>query len=101
MDYKKLFERQRNKEALAAYNLEKKLLKSKKRAVYIPLEHEDINWYWDHNEVCRFDELWKTGVSLLDMAEQLNRAPVEIMLMIMDRDLEGHIKPRKGGIWGV
>ena len=95
-----MFEAQRNKEALAAYNLEKRLLKGEKKLLYIPLEHEDINWFWDHNEVCRFDELWKTGVPLLDMAETLKRTPLEVALMIMDRELGEHIKPRKGGLHG-
>lgn len=87
-----------NKEALAAYNMEKKYLKSQKRAVYIPLEDVEIDWFWDHNQVMIFDELWNIGVPLSDIAEELDKTFLEALLMMADRAERKFIKPRKGGL---
>lgn len=96
----KILASRNNKEALAVYNIQKKYNKGKNNALYIPLEQADINWKWTPNEVSHFDWLWKTGVSLMDIAEKLSRPPVEIVIMIIDRELRGKLKPRKGGFYG-
>lgn len=98
--YEQMYAKMRNREALAIYNLEKKYNRNQNAAIYIPLEDAAIDWYWNPKEVSHFDYLWNTGVSLEDMAEELKRPVLEVVLMIFDRDYRGKIKPRKGGYHG-
>ncbi|PWW06294.1 hypothetical protein DFQ01_103196 [Paenibacillus cellulosilyticus] len=66
----------------------------------IYLACEDMNFAWDEVEVRKFHELWKAGVGIFDIAEQLKRDPDEVALLIIDRSRQHRIQPRTGGIWG-
>lgn len=94
-----LLQRFKNKEALAILGLERKYLKKRNNgAIYIALEDADFTWI--PKEVGQFDDMWAEGVSLFDMAKVFKRTPLEVALLMMDREVRGKIKPRPNGIWG-
>jgi hypothetical protein len=68
--------------------------------LYMALDDEDLNFYWDEAEVELFDKLWKRRTNILDIADTFKRDPDEVMLLAIDRARKGFIKKRKGGIVG-
>lgn len=88
----------RSIETKARQAIERKYLKRRNNsAIYIALE--EVNMIWTPKEVGWFDDMWRSGSSLLFIAAKLKRKPLEVALLIMDRELKGKIKPRKRGIW--
>lgn len=67
---------------------------------YVMFLHDDINWGWTHDEIDTFTRLWKEGVSLWDIAKQLERDPDEVALLVIALRRDKRIKRRPGGIWG-
>ncbi|KAB2328954.1 helix-turn-helix domain-containing protein [Cytobacillus depressus] len=65
---------------------------------YIALE--ELNFFWDQNEISEFDKLWAEGASLYELMERFNRNHAEVAVLIMDRSLKGKIKERKYGLFG-
>jgi hypothetical protein len=76
-------------------------MKKRSQALYMALDDDDINFFWDEKEVMAFDELWKNGTNILDIAEFFNRDPDEVMILGIDRARKGFIGKRKGGIVGI
>jgi hypothetical protein len=76
-------------------------MKKRSQALYMALDDDDINFFWDEKEVMRFDELWKNGTNILDIAEFFNRDPDEVVVLAIDRARKGFIGKRKGGIVGI
>jgi len=66
--------------------------------LYIALSELDFSWYPD--EVERVKKLWRYGLHIADIAEQLKRDPDEVAILIMDLARQKIIKPRKGGVFG-
>lgn len=68
---------------------------------YYLFEDEEIeaNLVFDTAEIYTFIALWQEGKSLLDIAEQMNRTPLEIGLLVMDRAEVGDIQSRPQGIF--
>lgn len=94
-----ILQRLKNKEALAILGMERKYLKKRNNgAVYIALEEVDFTWI--PKEVGQFDEMWAKGDSIFHIATVFKRKPLEVALLMMDRELKGKIKPRPNGIWG-
>lgn len=75
-------------------------IKTKNPRVYTVLDDPDIEFEWDKNDVKEFDRLWAEGVSLEEIAKRFKRPHVEVLLLIVDRDLRKKIEPRPGGIFG-
>jgi hypothetical protein len=70
-----------------------------RRNIYLACE--ELNFVWDLEEVIRFDERWKAGASLLDLAEEFGRKTEEVALLIIDRAKRGKIYPRANGVFGL
>ncbi|MBK5497434.1 hypothetical protein [Peribacillus sp. TH14] len=79
----------RNAESIVIKNTEEKYLYSKCYNVYIMLEDEDIDWYWDESEIMEFDLMFNEGATVLELSQHFCRPTVEIALLTIDRDLKG------------
>ena len=64
------------------------------------LEDINLNWQFSHCELDRFRELWKEDVSLEEIAEELNRKPLEVGLLVIDQAEKRKIKARAHGVFG-
>lgn len=69
---------------------------------YYLFEHDSIkvNMVFEEIEIERFVEMWEDGYSVLTISYVLNRTPLEIALLTMDRAETGFINRRKFGING-
>jgi len=69
---------------------------------YYLFEHKKINanLVFEETEIVRFISYWNSGHSVEKIAEILNRLPLEIALLVMDRAEVGEIKQRSTGIHG-
>ncbi|MGO4890323.1 hypothetical protein ACJ2A9_21455 [Anaerobacillus sp. MEB173] len=72
-------------------------LKSR-RKIYIILEEHDL--VVDYDDVKEFDRLWEEGYSIVAIAKQLEMTLPVIGALVIDREFEGKIKPRSGGLRG-
>ena len=82
----------------AVGHIETKFLKNKNRNVYIALE--EVNFLWSAKHVKEFDEMWNMGFPMEEIAEYFERPEIEVVLLIMSRDMDKKIGARKGGIYG-
>lgn len=57
---------------------------------------EDWNFAWTPQELAEFKRLWRQGVKLPELAEQLGRPDYEIALLVMDLAERGEIEERRG-----
>ncbi|MFJ7993608.1 hypothetical protein ACIQY5_15705 [Peribacillus frigoritolerans] len=79
----------RDMESRVIKNTEEKYLYHKRHNLYIMLEDEDVDWYWDDTEVIEFDRLFFEGATILELSQHFCRPVVEIALLTIDRDLKG------------
>lgn len=70
-------------------NINEKYLYQRRYNVYIMLEDEDIDWYWDESEIMEFDRMFNEGATVLELSQHFSRPTVEIALLTIDRDLKG------------
>jgi hypothetical protein len=89
------------REKMAIGGIESHLLREKRAYIYTALEDIPVNFHWGLGEVKLLEKLWEEGKSLLFIAKELKRSPVDVVLLIIDRDFKGKIKPRRRGIWGT
>lgn len=61
---------------------------------------EDMNLLMEGREAAEFDNAWKQGLSLYDIARALRRDPDEVAVIVIDRRRRGFIKNRPGGLHG-
>lgn len=66
--------------------------------IYIALD--DMNLDWMPADVKLFDQLWKEGVPVKEIARKLKRPAKEVVILLYDRASKGKVKPRKGGLEG-
>jgi hypothetical protein len=71
------------------------------QAIYMALDDDNLNFFWDEKEVLMFDELWNNRTNIMDIADILQRCPDEVMILAIDRARKGYIGKRKGGIVGM
>jgi hypothetical protein len=71
---------------------EEKFMYHKRFNLYIMLEDEDVDWYWDQSEVIEFDRMFNAGATVLELSQHFCRPTVEIALLTIDRDLKGLLK---------
>lgn len=62
---------------------------------------EDIDFTWCTTEVRLFDELWQQGLSIVVIANKLEREVDEVVMLVIDRARVGAIDCRTGGIFGL
>lgn len=66
---------------------------------------DDLDFSWFHNEVDIVLQMWKSGIGLIDMADQLrpgnDDGQYEVLLLLLHMARQGKITPRAGGIWGM
>ncbi|WP_342615046.1 hypothetical protein [Peribacillus frigoritolerans] len=79
----------RDMESRVIKNTEEKYLYHKRHNLYIMLEDEDVDWYWDDKEVIEFDRMFNEGATVLELSQHFCRPTVEIALLTIDRDLKG------------
>lgn len=79
----------RDMESRVIKNAEEKYLYHKRHNLYIMLEDEDVDWYWDESEVIEFDRMFNEGATVLELSQHFCRPTVEIALLTIDRDLKG------------
>lgn len=74
------------------------LKKQSRTELYIDLN--DFELAWELKDVRKFDELWKKGLSLQQLAERFNRDLDEIAIHVIDRVRKGKIRKRENGYLG-
>ncbi|MEK4416478.1 MULTISPECIES: helix-turn-helix domain-containing protein [Bacillus] len=79
---------------MAAQN--RKYMKKERRNLYIALEEMDM--FWDEDEVWRVKEAWNNNESIFAISEKLQRDPDEVALLIMDLARKGAIEKRALGL---
>ena len=68
---------------------------------YIPLaEDPDFKWEWSAEDVRRVSRLWRKGVNGWKIAEQLDRDPDELAILLIALLRRGIVNPRPGWVWG-
>lgn len=80
----------------------RKYFKLKRRnVVYTALEGIDgAEWFWSIPELEEFDWMWNKDKPLKEIARELQRSEVAILLLSLDRIAKKKIKPREGWrIW--
>ncbi|WP_429704878.1 helix-turn-helix domain containing protein [Bacillus paramobilis] len=75
---------------------QRKYMKKSRRNLYIALEELDL--VFDEIEVIRFQEMWKEGKGILEIAIELGRHQLEIAALIMDQADKNKIKSRPMGL---
>ncbi|MGD6898628.1 hypothetical protein [Bacillus infantis] len=90
----------KNAKRLVAEN-EAYLQQFRRAKIYTTFEEvEETDWHWAEREIRKFDELWKADMPLREMAKELRRSELAVMLAAFDRLARGKIKPREGWrIW--
>lgn len=88
-------------ETLTITHMETNYMRKRSQALYMALEDDNLNFYWDEKEVLLFDKLWKRGTNIMDIADTFRRDPDEVMILAIDRARKGFIRKRKGGIVGM
>ena len=69
-----------------------------KRILYIPLEDQD--WRWTMGEVYQFEQYFREGKPLDEIASILKKDEIDCLLLAIDRVLKGELRPRSGwNIW--
>lgn len=63
--------------------------------------NDNINLDFTDLEVIKFKEMWVQGLSLEDIAKEMVRPQVEIVLLIIDLNYHNEIQPRKIGVFGI
>ena len=70
------------------------------KELYLPLEELGSEWIWTVGEIHQFDDLWKAGMPIKDMAEYFNKHESTILVVWLDRYIQGKLEPREGwNIW--
>lgn len=67
---------------------------------YIVLENIRLKWVWKEEDVSKFEDLWREGYSILDIARFFKVKPIDILLLALDRAEQGYIRSRPGSIFG-
>jgi hypothetical protein len=80
--------------------MENYYLRFKRNVIHTALEDiEDTDWFWCPSEIQKFDELWEQDKSIKEMAQELRRTEIAILLLSLDRIFKGEVKPREWRIW--
>lgn len=61
---------------------------------------EELELSWEPIQVKNFRKMWKKGISLKTIAEELQRDIDECAILVIDQARRGRIEQRQNGIWG-
>lgn len=61
---------------------------------------ETLNFVWDQPVIDQVKAMWRDGVSLEDIAAELQRDPDEVAILIIDQRRMNKIRLRTMGLWG-
>lgn len=73
-------------------------LKKRRQMIYLPLE--DIDLVWDERDLPKVRELWEQNFSVWEIAEEFNRDPIAVAVLIIDQARQDKIKRRPWGMFG-
>lgn len=59
----------------------------------------DLDFVFTDDQLQKFKELWKEGVSVQDIAKKMRRKPSEVVLLVFDHAERGLIKNRENGFF--
>lgn len=71
-----------------------------KEQTHMLLDNLDIDWVFTRVEVQTFREMWVADFSINSIADEMDRKPLEIALLIIEQAELGEIKVRQQGIFG-
>jgi phenylpyruvate tautomerase PptA (4-oxalocrotonate tautomerase family) len=91
----------KSKEKSTITKMENYYLRNQRNMIYIALEEvEDTDFFWSKKEIRKFDILWKQKISLKEIAKEMHRSEISVLLLSFDRILRELIEPREGWkIW--
>lgn len=61
---------------------------------------EELDFEWKDEDVTSVQAMWKKGLGLVEISQNIKHRPEEVFLLLMDLNLKGKIKNRRGFIWG-
>lgn len=71
-------------------------------SVYIPFSEDDeFDWRWEEKAVRIVDRMWRSGYSVPKIAYRMERDPDEVLILLICRLRQDHIKKRPGGLQGT
>ena len=83
----------------AARQIERTYCKKRRNTRYIACE--DYDFTWSDEEIKRFRQMWRQGISLPNMAVELGRHQNEVAILVIDQEDKGYIRQRPGGVFGT
>lgn len=60
---------------------------------------EDWNFAWLDCEMATVIQMWRRGKTLVEMADELQRLPIEVLILLADLLEKGTIQQQKGFRW--
>lgn len=87
-----------SKSKLAEQAIETHYLKKQRQMIYLPLE--DIDLIWDERDLPKIRELWEENFSIWEIAEEFDRDPIAVAVLIIDQARKNKIKRRTWGMFG-
>jgi hypothetical protein len=60
------------------------------RVLYIALE--DIDFIWDDRHLSEVKEKWRDGLTIMELAKEFSRSPMEMFLLVLDLWYSGNLK---------
>lgn len=91
---------QRTRDKMAAGHIENYYLRLKRNVIYTALEDiEETEWFWSPSEIKEFDWLWNKDKPITEIADEMGRSAVAVLMLALDRIHKERIKPREWRIW--
>lgn len=59
---------------------------------YIALESINMNFFWNIDDVHKFERLYKSGENIFNIAKILNRKEIDVVVLTIDRALRGSLE---------
>lgn len=81
---------------LQQHQKRKKVQDDTSKPVYTMFKGVNMNWVLE--DVIRFEEFWRQGMSIPEIARELHREPDLILLLAIDRAEIGKIEARQNGV---
>jgi phenylpyruvate tautomerase PptA (4-oxalocrotonate tautomerase family) len=85
-----------SKEKITITKMENYYLRKQRNMIYIALEDvEDTDFFWSRKEIRKFDLLWEENMPIAEIAKEMHRTEISVLLLSFDRLLKGNIEPRE------
>ena len=83
---------------VAEREIELSHMKDSSEKIHIAME--DANFKWTHKQVKDFRYLWRSGMSIVHIADYFKRPQEEVVVLLLDQALRGRVKKRRNGLLG-